>query len=77
MILSDLTNYLAAHRRAALLDISHRLDSDPQALRMMLALLERKGRVRKLPSGTRCGGGCTKCDPAAVEIYEWTGDRDP
>lgn len=73
MILSDLTNYLSEHRRAALLDISHRLDSDPQALRMMLAMLERKGRVRKLPAGTTCGGGCTKCDPASVEIYEWTG----
>lgn len=71
MILSELTAYLAQHKRAALIDLSHRFDSDPEALRPMLAMLERKGRLRKLPSGTLCGGGCSKCDPASVEIYEW------
>jgi hypothetical protein len=71
MILSDLTAYLAEQKRAALIDISHRLGSDPDALRMMLAMLERKGRVRKLPEGTLCAGGCTECDPASLEIYEW------
>jgi hypothetical protein len=71
MILSELTRYLAEQKRAALTDISYHFDSDPQALRMMLSMLERKGRVRKLPAGTTCGGGCNKCDPASVEIYEW------
>lgn len=71
MILSELTAYLAAQKRAALLDLSYRFDSDPQALRAMLAVLERKGRVRKLPGGTACGGGCSKCDPASIELYEW------
>jgi hypothetical protein len=70
MILSELTAYLAEQKRAALTDISYRFDSDPQALRMMLSMLERKGRVRKLPPGTACGG-CSKCDPASLEIYEW------
>ena len=73
MILSELTAYLATRKRAALIDMSHHLGSDPEALRSMLSMLERKGRVRKLPSGTTCGGGCSKCDPAAIEIYEWTG----
>lgn len=71
MILSELTAYLAERKRAALIDISLHFDSDPEALRLMLSLLERKGRVRKLPTGTTCGGGCSKCDPASVEIYEW------
>ena len=74
MILSELTSYLAQHERVALLDISYRFDTDADALRGMLALLERKGRVRKLPEGTPCGGGCSKCDAATIELYEWVGD---
>lgn len=71
MILSDLTTYLADRQRAALTDISHRYGSDPDALRMMLSMLERKGLVRKLPTGTACGGGCSSCDPGSIENYEW------
>jgi putative ferrous iron transport protein C len=73
MILSELTAYLAEHKRVALIDMAHRFRSDPEALRGMLAILERKGRARKLPAESTCGGGCTKCDPATIEIYEWVG----
>ena len=76
MILSDLTHYLAEQKRVALTDISYHFDTDPQALRMMLSMLERKGRVRKLPAGTPCGGGCCNCDPASIEIYEWVDAAD-
>ncbi|MBK1716268.1 FeoC-like transcriptional regulator [Thiocystis violacea] len=71
MIVSELSAYLRDHRRAALLDLSNRFDSDPEALRGMLGTLERKGKVRRLPANTPCGGGCCKCDPATIEIYEW------
>ncbi|WP_133510070.1 FeoC-like transcriptional regulator [Candidatus Thiosymbion oneisti] len=70
MILSELTAYLAERKRASLIDLSHRFGSDPEALRGMLAILERKGRARRLPAGTTCSG-CSKCDPASIEIYEW------
>ena len=73
MILSELTRHLAQQKRAALIDLSHRFRSDPEALRGMLAVLERKGIIRKLPMGTPCGDGCCKCDPATVEIFEWVG----
>jgi len=33
MILSELTAYLAEHKRVALLDMAHRFESDPEALR--------------------------------------------
>lgn len=75
MILSDLTRYIAEHRRAALLDMSTHFDADPDALRPMLALLERKGRIRKLPPGTPCGG-CVLCDPASIELYEWVDEEE-
>lgn len=71
MILSQVSDYLKTHRRAALHDMALGLDASPDALREMLAILERKGRVRKLPAGSSCGGGCNKCSPSSVEIYEW------
>lgn len=73
MILSQVNDYLRQHRRASLVDMAHGLDAAPEALKGMLATLERKGRVRRLPAGTSCSG-CCKCDPNAVELYEWTGD---
>lgn len=73
MIITELSRYLRDSGRAALQDLSNRFDSDPDALRGMLGTLERKGRVRKLPVNTPCAGGCCKCDPAAIEIYEWVG----
>lgn len=71
MIVSRLDEYLAAHGRAALGDLARQLGTAPDALRGMLALLERKGRVRRLPAGAARCGGCSRCDPAEVEIYEW------
>lgn len=73
MILSELRNYLAQHGRASLIDMANRFDTDADALRGMLAVLERKGRVRKLPPGTACDSGCGKCDQASQELYELVG----
>jgi hypothetical protein len=73
MILADLRSYLTERRRASLVDIANRLDTDAEALRGMLATLERKGRVRKLPPGTLCHGTCGGCNQAAPELYEWVG----
>jgi predicted ArsR family transcriptional regulator len=75
MILSQVNYYLRERRRASIADMALGLGATPDALRDMLAILERKGRVRRLPSGTPCGGGCSKCDPAGIELYEWTDQR--
>lgn len=72
MILADITSYLSQHRRAALIDLAHRFGASPDALRGMLGALERKGRVRRIAT-TTCSSGCTKCDQASPEIYEWLG----
>ena len=71
LILAEIERYLARRKRAALIDLARHLDSDPDALRGMLGMLERKGRVRRLPAGTICGDGCLACDPATIEIFEW------
>lgn len=73
MILSRLSSYLREHRRASLADMALGLDCSPAALEPMLATLERKGRVRRLPSGSTCGSSCSKCDPTTIALYEWTG----
>jgi len=73
MIISRLSTYLQQHQRASLHDMALGLDTDTEALRSMLSMLERKGRVKRLPSGTSCSGGCGKCQPDTVEIFEWTG----
>lgn len=70
MIVSRVSDYLQEHRRVSLLDLSLGMDTDAQALRGMLAVLERKGRVRRLPSGTSCSG-CCKCKPESIELFEW------
>ncbi len=74
MILTDLKTYLAERGRATLSDMALHFDSDPEALRGMLAQFVRKGRVRRLTPGSACGS-CQKCDLAAPEIYEWTEGR--
>jgi len=71
LILSDLTGYLAQHRRAALTDMANRFASSPEALRAMLEVLARKGRVRRVAEGPACASGCCGCDQRSVETYEW------
>ncbi len=73
LILKNLTSYLSRERQAAIFELAQRLGADKDAVRGMLAVLERKGLVRKLPAGTLCAGGCTQCGPETVEIYEWVG----
>ena len=77
MIVSELARYLRANRRAAVRDLAYRFDTEPDALRGMLDTLERKGRIRKLPTYTPCAGGCSHCDPSTIELYEWVDAADP
>ena len=72
LILSRINDYLRQQGRASLSDMAQGFDVAPEALRGMLAILERKGRVRRLPAGTACGG-CNKCSPAEVQLYAWNG----
>ena len=70
-MLSTLIETLQKHRRASSIDMAHALDSTPEAVEGMLERLVQKGKVKKLPAGTACGGGCNKCDLSQVKLYEW------
>lgn len=69
MILQQLQTYLRNHPQVSLKDLAHQFQTDAEALREMLNLLIRKGRVRKL-AGKQCGG-CHSCAPESLELYEW------
>lgn len=71
MVLSELRNYLQENRRVLLVDLANRFDMDPDALRGMLQKWVNKGKLRKVSGDTGCSGGCCKCDPATLELYEW------
>ena len=61
---------------ASVADMAMGLGTSAEALAPMLDMLERKGRIRKLPEGSSCGSkSCCKCDPATVALYEWAGSE--
>ena len=73
MILTDLKIYLIENQRAALIDMAHHFDIEPDALKGMLEHWIRKGKVRLL-EGSRCNKGCcSQNDPTLLQIYEWMG----
>lgn len=71
MVLSRIIAHMKLNKRAALRDMAVLFDVSPQALAEMLKTLERKGKIFKLPSQTPCSGGCRRCSPDSVELYEW------
>ena len=73
MILADIKAYLRQRGQASLADLALHFDSEPEALRGMLEVWIRKGRVRKIQLGGSCGG-CSECDPTAGETYQWIGE---
>jgi DNA-binding IclR family transcriptional regulator len=69
MILQQLQSYLYTHPQTSLEELVRQFQTDADALREMLNLLIRKGRVRKL-TGKQCYG-CHSCSPESLELYEW------
>lgn len=70
-MLMELKGYLSGRHSASLSEIALHFAADPDALRPMLEQWVRKGKVRRT-GGLRCGG-CTACNVADVEFYEWIG----
>jgi DeoR/GlpR family transcriptional regulator of sugar metabolism len=61
MMIQRITEHLRQQRRASLHDMALSLKASPDALRGMLAVLEKKGRVRRVPA----------CKPETIELYDW------
>jgi putative ferrous iron transport protein C len=72
MILSEVKRYLQDRGQATLVDIALHFGAQPDALRPMLEVWMRKGKIERLRAEARCGASCQRCDPAAIEIYRWS-----
>ncbi len=72
MILSDIRRYLIARPAASLSDIAMHFDSTPDAIRGMLDIWVRKGKVKKNLLNQNCSSGCNKCPEAIMETYSWS-----
>lgn len=73
MILSELKAYLTQNRCVAIGDLANRFQTSPEALRGMLEVFIRKGRLKRIANGAGECTGCTKCDAFLLEMYEWMG----
>jgi predicted ArsR family transcriptional regulator len=70
-MLSEIKDYLSNRGQASLAEIALHMDADPDAVRGMLQLWIRKGRVEQRKVEAACGTSCNRCDPAAMELYVW------
>ncbi len=78
MILSDISRYLEQRGQATLAEIALHFDADIDAVRGMLEVWMRKGRVHRRMATASCSSSCSQCEPALTEIYVWgsvPGDR--
>ena len=70
IMLRDVQTYIADHGIVSVSDLSLHFHTSIDALQPMLKKLSRKGRIRELPSPTKCEG-CTCCDHNDLVCYEW------
>ncbi len=73
MILSQVRDYLEHRGQATLADIALHFDTEPEAMRGMLDRWVSKGRVERRKTEAACGTSCSRCNPAAMELYVWRG----
>jgi hypothetical protein len=71
MMLDRLAAYLQRRGSASLTDIALHLDADESAVRPMLDLLMRKGKVIAIDPSRGCGSGCGQCASAEKASYAW------
>ena len=71
MILSQIRDYLKQRGQCTLSDIALHFDTDADAVRGMLDIWIRKGKVEKRSATESCGTSCQSCDPATTEVYSW------
>ena len=72
MVLTELRDYLAARKRASIIDLAGHFSMDIPAIEGLLATWMAKGRIRRLNDRLPCGT-CGKCESSITDIYEWVG----
>jgi len=77
MILADIRDYLQQRGQCSLSDIALHFDTDADAVRGMLAIWIKKGKVEKRAATASCGASCQSCDPTTTEMYYWLETTPP
>ena len=72
MILSEVRDYLKQRGQCTLSDVALHFDSNADAVRGMLDIWVKKGKIEKRSATASCGTSCQSCDPAATEVYIWS-----
>ena len=72
MILSEIRDYLKQRGQCTLSDVALHFDTDANAVRGMLEIWVKKGKVEKSSATASCGTSCQSCDPATTEVYIWS-----
>ncbi|MBE9568289.1 MAG: FeoC-like transcriptional regulator [Proteobacteria bacterium] len=75
MILSQIRDYLKQRGQCTLSDIALHFDTDADAVRGMLDVWIRKGKVERRSATASCGTSCQSCDPASTEVYFWVDEQ--
>lgn len=70
MIPSQIREYLKLRGQVSLTDLSSHFDADPDAVRAMMDIWIRKGKVEESETAS-CSKGCCSCNPEPLTIYAW------
>lgn len=68
-MLTKVAHCLQEHGPQRLADVARRVDADPEAVRGMLDLLTRRGRVERVMAAC---GGCTACGADELVYFRLT-----
>jgi len=74
-MLLDIKRYLIERQNTSLRDLALHFNTEQNAMRGMLEPWIKKGKIRKAPPATTCGGcseGCPSTNEGEMEVYEWT-----
>ncbi len=77
MIFSEVRDYLKQRGQCTLSDVALHFDTDANAVRGMLDIWIKKGKVEKRSATASCGTSCQSCDPATTEVYFWVETTKP
>ena len=69
MILADILEFLQQRDVASLGEIARHVGAEQDAVRNMLATLQRKGKVHRASPGGGCGSSCQQCATGSLELY--------
>jgi len=71
MDLIQLKHYLHARKIVPLQDMALHFKVEVETIRPLLEVWINKGKVGKRAGVAGACRGCCKCNPAAIEIYQW------